>query len=197
MKAYRQWLPVTGYEATCSLGGSLNSNNVEDYYLTPYELGYGPFVKFDHEFIGREALEKAAGKPHRKKVTFAWNGADVTKVLSSMFEPGEKYKYIDLPLSNYASASYDKVMKGGKAVGISMFSGYTANESAMLSVGVVDPDIEIGTELALVWGEEGGGTRKTTVERHRQTEIRAIVSSAPYSSVARETYAAGWRTSTR
>ena len=34
------------------------SNNIEDYYMTPYELGYGPFVKFDHDFIGREALEK-------------------------------------------------------------------------------------------------------------------------------------------
>ena len=36
----------------------LLSDNIEDYYMTPYELGYGPFVKFDHDFIGREALEK-------------------------------------------------------------------------------------------------------------------------------------------
>ena len=35
-----------------SLGGSFYSNNIEDYYLTPYDLGYGPFVKFDHEFYG-------------------------------------------------------------------------------------------------------------------------------------------------
>ena len=48
MKAYRQWLPATSYEGTGSLGGSFYSNNIEDYYLTPYELGYGPFVKFDH-----------------------------------------------------------------------------------------------------------------------------------------------------
>jgi len=58
----------------------------------------------------------------------------------------------------------------------------------------VDPDIEIGSEVTLVWGEEGGGTRKTTVERHRQIDIRAIVSPAPYSKVVREAYAAGWRT---
>ena len=32
--------------------------NIEDYYLTPWELGYGNFVKFDHDFIGRDALEK-------------------------------------------------------------------------------------------------------------------------------------------
>ncbi len=90
--------------------------------MTPYELGYGPFVKFDHDFIGREALEKIANKPQRRKVTFAWNAEDVAKVFQSMLVPGaEHYKYIDLPLSNYTSASYDKVTNGGKTVGISMF----------------------------------------------------------------------------
>jgi len=75
--------------------------------VTPYEIGYGPFVKFDYEFIGSEALEKIKDKPHRRKVTFAWNGEDVTKVFASMFTGGgESYKYIDLPLSNYASASF-------------------------------------------------------------------------------------------
>jgi len=197
MKAYRQWLPATGYEATGSLGGSFNSSNVEDYYLTPYELGYGPFVKFDHDFIGRQALEKIAGKPHRRKVTLAWNADDVAKVFRSMLEPGgEACKTIDWPLSNYASASYDKVLKDGKTVGVSMFSGYSYNERSMLSLAVVDPDVELGAEVRLLWGEEGGGTKKTTVERHKQIEIRAIVSPVPYSKMARTTYAEGWRTAT-
>src|SRR5690349_7824086 len=138
MKSYRQWLPAAGYEATGSIGGSFYSDNVEDYYMTPYELGYGPFVKFDHDFIGREALEKIANKPQRKKVTFAWDADDVAKVFRSMLEPGaEHYKYIDLPLSNYTSASYDRLMKGGKIVGLSMFAGYSYNERSMLSLGVV------------------------------------------------------------
>jgi vanillate/3-O-methylgallate O-demethylase len=194
MKAYRQWLPATGYEGTGSLGGSLESDNIEDYYMTPYTLGYGSFVKFDHDFIGREALEEIARKPQRKKVTFAWNAEDVVKVWASMLEPGDVYKYIDLPLSNYASASYDKVIRDRKTVGFSMFSGYSYNERAMLSLGVVDPDLEIGTEVKIVWGEAGGGSQKMTVERHKQMEIRALVSPAPYSKVARETYAKGWRT---
>lgn len=194
MKAYREWLPASSYEASGSLGGSFYSNNIEDYYMTPHALGYGPFIKFDHDFIGREALEKMASEPQRKKVTFAWNSDDVVKVFRSMFEPGEIYKYIDLPLSNYTSATYDKIMSRGKVVGFSMFSGYSYNERSMLSLGVVDPDIEIGNEVTLVWGEEGGGSQKTTVERHKQIEIRAIVSPAPYSKVAREEYAAGWRT---
>ena len=194
MKAYRQWLPADSYEGTGSLGGSFDSSNIEDYYVSPYALGYGPFVKFDHDFIGREALEKMAGTPQRKKVTFAWNAADVVKVWASMLEPGDPYKYLDLPLSNYASASYDKVVANEKTIGLSMFSGYSYNERSMLSLGVVDPDVEIGTEVKVVWGEAGGGSQKTTVERHKQIEIRAIVSPVPYSKIARETYARGWRT---
>ena len=195
MKSYRQWLPAASYEGTGSIGGSFYSDNIEDYYMTPYELGYGPFVKFDHDFIGREALEKIATKPQRKKVTLKWNSEDVAKVFESMFQPGkEHYKYIDLPLSNYTSASYDKLTNHGKMVGVSMFAGYSYNERSMLSLGVVDPDIEVGNEVTLTWGEEGGGSKKTTVERHKQIEIRAIVSPVPYSEVARKTYAAGWRT---
>ncbi len=196
MKAYRQWLPASSYEGTGSIGGSFYSNNIEDYYMTPYELGYGPFVKFDHDFIGREALEKIADKPQRRKVTFAWNAEDVTKVFHSMLETGAvNYKYIDLPLSNYTSASYDKLVNHGKMVGLSMFAGYSYNERSMLSLGVVDPDIQVGNEVTLIWGEEGGGSKKTTVERHKQIEIRAIVSPVPYSKVVREAYAKGWRTS--
>lgn len=194
MKPYRQWLPANSYEASGSIGGSFYSDNIEDYYMTPYELGYGPFIKFDHDFIGREALEKIANKPHRKKVTYAWNADDVAKVFRSMLEPGaEHYKYIDLPLSNYTSASYDRLTRDGKMAGLSMFAGYSYNERSMLSLGVVNPDIQIGQELKLIWGEEGGGSKKTTVERHKQIEIRAIVSPVPYSKVVRESYASGWR----
>jgi vanillate/3-O-methylgallate O-demethylase len=193
MKAYRQWLPGTGYEATASLGGSFVSSNVEDYYTSPHDLGYGTFIKYDHDFIGRDALQKMEGKTHRKKVTFEWSKEDVVKILASMFEP-EGFKYIDIPLSNYASSSFDKVTNAGKVVGASMFSGYSFNERSMLSLGFVEePFAAPGTELTLVWGEEGGGTKKSTVERHRQTEIRVTVSPVPYAKVVRETYHEGWR----
>jgi vanillate/3-O-methylgallate O-demethylase len=195
MKKYREWLPASGYEATGSIGGSYVSDNIEDYYTNPYELGYGPFVKFDHDFIGREALEKKAKDQHRKKVTFAWNGEDMAKIYASLFVPGqEHYKFFDLPIANYASSSFDKVLKGGKVVGYSMFGGYSYNERTALSLGVVDPSVEIGDVLTLVWGEENGGTKKPTVERHKQLEVRVKVAPVPYSSGARETYQEGWRT---
>jgi vanillate/3-O-methylgallate O-demethylase len=196
MKPFRQWLPAKGYEATASLGGSFSSNNIEDFYLTPWVLGYGFMVKFDHDFIGREALEKVAPNPRRKKVTLAWNGEDVTRAMGSMLSKDQDpYKWIDFPLTNYASLSYDKVLKNGKLAGLSTFSSYSFNERAMLSLAVMDSEhSEVGNEVTLVWGEEGGGSSKPTVERHRQIEIRATVGPVPYGQQARETYAAGWRT---
>jgi len=194
MKAYRQWLPANGYEATGSLGGSFYSDDITNYYLTPHDLGYWPFVNFDHDFVGKEALQKMADKPKRKKVTLAWNGEDVARAMGTLFRKGDAVKYIDLPLSNYATWPYDKVLKNGKIVGISTFSGYSYNERSMLSLAMVDVGIEIGAEVTLVWGEEGGGSSKPVVERHVQAEIRAIVSPCPYSEVARTSYAKGWRT---
>src|SRR5213594_3442261 len=196
MKPYRQWLPGKGYEATASLGGSYYSDNIEDYYVTPWDLGYGFMVKFDHDFIGREALEKVALNPRRKKVTLAWNGEDVTRAMGSMFSlDQDPVKWIDFPLTNYASLSYDKVLKNGKMVGLSTFSSYSFNERSMLSLGIIDNEhSDEGTEVTLVWGEEGGGSSKPTVERHRQIEIRATVGPVPYARQARETYATGWHT---
>ena len=96
-----------------SLGGSFYSKNIEDYYLTPYDLGYGPFVKFDHDFVGREALEKIAANPQRQKVTLVWNGDDVARVFRiAVHDAGDITKYIDLPLANYATLPYDKVRQG-------------------------------------------------------------------------------------
>ena len=195
LKPYREWLPASGYEGAGSIGGSFVSNNIEDYYLTPHELGYGSFIKFDHDFIGQDALQRSAEQqPRRKKVTFAWNDEDVAKIWASLLAPpGENYKFFDVPLANYASSSYDRVSAGGRTLGLSMFSGYSYNERAVISLGVVDADIELGKVLTLTWGEEGGGTRKPTAERHKQCEVRVTVSPVPYARAVRETYHEGWR----
>jgi glycine cleavage system aminomethyltransferase T len=189
MKAYRQWLPGNGYEASASLGGSFYSDNIGDYYLTPYDLGYGIMVKFDHDFIGREALEKIAANPPRKKVTLVLNPDDVTRGIRTMFDKDKRTKYFDFPSAVYATLPYDKVMKNGKTIGISTWCGYSANEGAMLTLAIVDNAYsEAGTEVTFVWGEEGGGSSKPTVERHQQLEIRATVAPVPYSEPARLAY---------
>ncbi|WP_163264125.1 vanillate/3-O-methylgallate O-demethylase [Chelativorans alearense] len=189
MKPYREWLPADGFEAMASLGGSFYSKNVEDYYLTPWDLGYGHVVKFDHDFIGREALEKMAGEPHRTKVTLVWNSEDVVRIFASLFGEGEPAKYLELPAAHYATLPYDRVSVGGKTAGISTYSGYNANERAWLSLAMIDErHSKPGTEVTLTWGEEGGGSPRPVVERHVQMEVRATVAPCPYSPVAREAY---------
>jgi vanillate/3-O-methylgallate O-demethylase len=79
-------------------------------------------------------------------------------------------------------------------VGLSLFTGYSANEKRGLSLATIDPGIEIGTELRVVWGEPDGGSRKSTVQPHRQKDVRVIVSPVPYAEVVRSSYAEGWRT---
>ena len=176
MKAYREWLPADGFEANASLGGSFYSDNIEDYYQTPWDLGYGMHVKFDHGFIGREALEKMADQPHRQKVWLVWNDDDVVRILASMFGSGDRYKHLEAPGSHYSALPFDKVLLNGKLVGLSTYSCYTSNVRAWFSLAMVDEDQAVdGTEVTLVWGEEGGGSSKPVVERHVQTEVRAVI----------------------
>ena len=93
---------------------------------------------------------------------------------------GDIAKYIDLPLTNYATLPFDKVLKDGKIVGLSTYTGYTYNERAMVSLAVIDNEqSEPGTQVTAVWREEGRGSSKPTVERHVQAEIRATVAPAP------------------
>ena len=194
MKDYRDWLGADSYEAVGSIGGSYVSDDIADYYVNPFELGYGFYIGWKKDdFIGKSALTAMKEGPNRKKVTFEWNRDDVLKVIASGFEDGVPMKWIDFPQPNYASSSADMVMRDGKMVGMSMFNGYSFNERCMLSLGVVAADVEEGDVLTLIWGEPDD-TGKTSTERHRQAEIRVRVAPTPYAREARENYADSWRT---
>lgn len=194
LKDYRDWLAADSYEAVGSLGGSLVSDNIEDYYVNPFELGYGFYIGWKKDdFIGKDALVKLKDAKNRKKVTFEWNRDDVLKVIATAFEEGTPAKWIDFPQPNYASSTADLILRDGQQVGMSMFNGYSFNERAMLSLGVVNDDVQIGDILTLVWGEPDD-SGKTSVENHKQAEIRVRVSPTPYAREARENYAESWRT---
>ena len=194
MAAYRDWLGADSYEAVGSIGGSLVSDNIEDYYVNPFELGYGFYIGWKKDdFIGKAALAAMRDKANRKRVTFEWNREDVLAVIASGLEQGTPYKWLDFPQPNYASSSADKVMRDDEMVGMSMFNGYSFNERCFLSLGVVAPSVEIGDVLTLVWGEPDA-SGKTSVEAHKQAEIRVRVSPTPYAAEARENYADSWRT---
>ncbi|GGD77112.1 aminomethyltransferase family protein [Croceicoccus mobilis] len=191
---FRKWLPGDCWEAQSQLGGSLVTPDIADYYVTPWDLNLDKLLKFDHDFIGREALERMATRTdHRRKVTLVWNPEDILKVQGSLLEPGIPCKYFEMPKSSYAFQQYDEVRDtSGERVGFSNFVGYTVNEAKFLSVAVVDARCAApGTEVLVTWGEPDGGSRKPVVERHRQSTIRATVAPNPYARSAQQHKNAG------
>lgn len=187
MKGYREWL---GADALGSLGGSMDSADITDYYVTPYDLGYGRTVRFDHDFLGREALERVAAGEHRHKVTLVWNADDVALAVRTLCEPGLPAKYLEMPKARYAFFQVDKVLRNGVIAGLSLDVGYLANEHAFVSLATVDAAAaKPGTEVTVLWGERPNSA-KPGVEPHRQVGIRATVAPAPYVREVRNAYRA-------
>jgi vanillate/3-O-methylgallate O-demethylase len=187
LRAFREWLPATSWAAQQQLSGSFRSSNIEDYYFTPWGLGYGKILKFDHDFIGRAALANMANGPRHSKVTLVWNRDDVLKVFASQFGHGPRYKALEWPSAYYGWPQFDEVRSAdGRPAGVSCHCGYSSNEGEMLSLTVLkDEYAQPGTQVELLWGEPKGGSRKPHVERHEQVKIRATVAPAPYAESVR------------
>jgi syringate O-demethylase len=121
----------------------------------------------------------------------------VQKVIASQYgKDGDRAKFLEFPSAVYSMYPQDKVLsKDGKQVGISTWVGYSSNERKQLTLAYVAPEFsKPGTEVTFVWGEENGGSKKPTVERHKQVQIRAIVCPVPYVASVRTNYAEGsWR----
>lgn len=182
---YRQWLPAA---RAGSIGGSLYSDDVHDFYFTPFDLGLGRSVKFDHEFHGRAALELIAQAPQRRKVTLLWNAEDVAEVVQSQLEPGTPAKYLDFPKGRYGFYQMDRVLSDGVDVGISTDAGYVAFDQLYMSLASIDVNVADGTSVDIVWGENPISQKPQVDAVHRQVHIRATVAPAPYHDFARSVY---------
>lgn len=189
LKDYRGWLAADCWEAKLMLGGSYRAGKIEDYYVNPWDMGYGHLVKLDRDFVGRDALAEMADKPQRTKVTLVWNHDDLEKLFGSQFGGKPRVKALELPVSYYGYPHHDEVVgPGGELIGLSTHCGYSINEGEMLSLTIIDREYaEPGTQVSLVWGEPNGGSRKAHVEHpHAQMKIRATVEPAPYAQAARQ-----------
>ena len=145
-------------------------------YRNPVELGWGRMINFNHEFVGREALEKEVADQRRTMVTLLWNAEDIIDVYASRFRPGEPYASMDNPYERFVEGAgwayyADQVLKDGKLIGISSGRTLSSNYRQMLSLCSIDATFEeLGTEVIVLWGDPGT----------RQKKIRAIVSRFPY-----------------
>jgi glycine cleavage system aminomethyltransferase T len=144
-------------------------------------------VNFNHDFVGREALERMKDQPHRRKVTLEWNADDVLAVQASILHGQENGKFMEMPNAHYAAHPYDMVLSGGRMVGLSTYPAYLSVDHQWVSLAIIDEtEAAFGQDVTVVWGEPDGGSRKPGVERHVQTEIRATVQPWPYSKQAKD-----------
>ena len=151
-------------------------------YRNPVELGWANRIAFNHDFVGRAALEKEVAHPRRTMVTLVWNPDDILDVYASKFQPGEPYASLDKPNHVLEGGpllcySADQVLDGdGRLVGISSGRTYSYYYRAMLSLCSIDVAYgDLGTEVAVLWGDPGT----------RQKKIRATVSRFPYLNLER------------
>ncbi|WP_417564771.1 aminomethyl transferase family protein [Microbacterium sp.] len=178
MREYREWLPTETWQ-NISVGvstGSFHPERVEDYYVTPWDYGFGRIARFDHEFIGRAALEELAKRPPRQKVWLVWEAADTERILvESELGHGETPKPLPWP----SDLGRDQILVGDRLVGVTGFHGYTVNLGGWVSLASVDTELAVdGTEVEILWGDWDGGKSNILVPEHTQTRIRARVSVA-------------------
>ena len=93
-------------------------------------------------------------------------------------------------MSLYDTFHADRVEANGKVVGISTWTGYSANERAMLSLGTIDAKLAApGTEVTFVWGEDNRPPRRrsriTCRSRFARRSCPRRWSSKPVRSIAR------------
>lgn len=174
------------------LRGSVG-DDLQSRFVTPYDLGWGFLVKFNHEFVGRKALEDIAKNPPRTVTTLEWNAEDIAAVYATQFqgkgvepceridaEPLDMYYIENLAANPFTGdgAIYrsDKVMADGKQVGISTGRIMSFYYNTMISLAFIDPNYAVeGTELKLIWGTPGTP----------QKEIRVKVARYPYNDLIR------------
>lgn len=172
---YRRQLALFGIEGQRPLNGSYFSPDIEDYYCTPYDLGYGKVVSFNHDFIGREALQRAAAQPHRAKVTLVLDPEEVRRVLGQ--DPGFVLTY-----------SRHRIEHQGRLVGVTMQTASIDPVGTVLGLSLVEsPYATPGTQVEVVWGQHPGGGTAPEADLGFP-RIRATVQAAPFNQHARTLY---------
>jgi vanillate/3-O-methylgallate O-demethylase len=172
---YRRWLSLFSFEGQKPLHGTFVSENIEDYYVSPYELGYGKSISFNHDFIGRAALEQSKDRVARRKVTLVFNPDDVRNIFGS--NPDYTLSY----------ARY-RVESASSHAGITFYCAYIYPQGTILGLALIAESYAApGTEVTVIWGESAGpGAASAAGSGHHR--IRATVQPAPYNEFARTHY---------
>lgn len=133
------------------------SYDIQNAFVTPFDVKWDYLINWNHDFIGKEALLKLKENPPRTVVTLEWNAEDIGKVFATQFVKKSVLPFDDI--SNIADGAMrdffviSKVMSENKMVGVA--SGRTRDyyHNAMISLAFIDRSIaEEGKELTVIWG---------------------------------------------
>ena len=175
LKPYREWLSSYSFEAHNPLHGTYFSPNIEDYYVSPFEAGYGKSISFKRDFPGRDALVEAKSSTTRTKVTLVLNSDDVRDVFGD-------------DIGFYCEFTHDRIEADGALVGMTHVGTHADIIGKILYLSLVDNAYAAaGTEVTLVLGEDPGTTRDAGTSP-AFTRVRATVQPAPYDDFARGGY---------
>jgi glycine cleavage system aminomethyltransferase T len=154
------------------------SDDRKNAYVTPYDVGWGKIVNFDHDFPGKEALQRIAADPPRRVVTLEWNADDVAAALTAPLR-GEGDVVVDpldstgFSLSDFAGLAMrmDYVEADGRRIGITAGRTIDHLEGRMVSLAFLDAHEAVeGREATIEWGHD---------DRNR-VQIRATIAGVPY-----------------
>lgn len=153
-------------------------DRLENFFATPFDVGWGYLVNFDHEFRGRDALKAIAENPPRTAVTLEWDADDVADVFASQFRgtdvepydpietwPRHPDEQFTLPIRG------DYVLADERKIGIATGRTVAYYERRMISLATIEKEYaQEGQQVTVLWGDQGWPTKK----------IRATVARFPY-----------------
>ena len=155
------------------ISGSVDPTNTRARMRTPVEVRWHNMAKFDHDFIGREAVG------HRDRQSEAHNGHVALEPrrrdrhLRVSGTTGDSYKPVDLPYApqRWPMAHADHVLKNGRRNRLFFRYDLQFALPRVLSLGCIDlQECHIGNDVVVQWGDYGGPIKN----------IRATVQRFPY-----------------
>ena len=150
---YRASFP---YQMNCC--GSVDPANTRARFRTPVECDWGWMAEFDHDFVGRQALEAEMLDPMRRHVMLEFDETDLAEVYRSQFTD-KPYKFMDTPCSHRQSMGGHQdivASSDGMIIGVSSCPAFNQRLHSVVSHAVLDlGEAEEGGEVLVRWGEFG------------------------------------------
>lgn len=148
------------------------------FWVTPYDIGWGYLINYNHDFVGKEALEEIKKNPPKKMVTLEWNADDIAEIFRSQFlgKDAKNYDPIEPYHDAYNASSFcptrgDYVLAGDAKIGIATGRCYAFYEHTMISLACINKEYAVeGTALEVLWGCQG----------YDKIKIRVKVAPFPY-----------------